>query len=79
MADEAPNGRSHAFDETFPAVKRNPNPGRFIDQLRRTTVIGNDRSDAQCHRFGNNGTAGASFDLFQDARPNARPLFGGSS
>jgi hypothetical protein len=27
----------------------------------------------------NNGTTAASFDLFQDARPNARPLFGGNS
>jgi hypothetical protein len=33
----------------------------------------------QVQSSGNNGTAAASFDLFQDARPNARPLFGGSS
>jgi hypothetical protein len=36
-------------------------------------------ANPQVQSSGNNGTAAASFDLFQDARPNARQLFGGSS
>jgi len=36
-------------------------------------------ANQQVQSSGNNGTAAASFDLFQDVRPNARQLFGGSS